>query len=296
MHRAATLVHKGAMEIAIHSIRSFARYFSSTHSLAIHTDPSVGEEDRRLLLEAAGSMQASIVTSNDRSPKVQQMLADYPKTRELIKQGGILTKIELPIFEGNNYFFFDSDIIWLRHVTNLIPTDVPNAFSTETWTWYNGVANEHLWVNAKTPRRVNSGFHYLGEAFPYQKMEEMLAKDMFDANEHAGDQEIFAYLYNNLNYYHPEDLKRSRVGESYNLLKEECGALHFPGKMWKAHLEQIVQLAGAGSKKNMEARYLPAVLLTRAELIEMRMKVRLGQSTMLAKLINLFRKLRRKFK
>jgi hypothetical protein len=296
MLKAITLVHKGAMEIALHSVRSFARYFSNTHTLIIHTDPSIDQEDQRLLLEAANGMQAKIVGARERAEKIMPLLAAYPKTRELVSMGTFFTKLGVPMFEEAPYFFFDSDIIWLRPVSNLMPPKMPNAFSTESWTWYNGISNDDLWVRAQTPRRVNSGFQYLGQSFPYAKMEDMLAKEMFTASDMAGDQEIFAYLYNEMEYYHPQDFKRSRVGSVYQLDEEECAALHFPGKMWLKHMDQIEQLSGRENKTSMEVRYEPAVALTTAELMRMKLQARMGNSTLLAKPLNLIRKLLRAYR
>ena len=297
MIKAITLVHKGAMEIAVHSIRSFARYFSSTHTLTIHTDPSTDENDHRLLLEAAGGIEAKIVDSKERGEKVKQLLLSYPNTLALVSMGTFYTKLEVPMFEEAPYFFFDSDIIWLRPVANLVPPKMPNAFSTESWTWYNGISNAGLWIKAQTPRRVNSGFHYLGQSFPFKKMEDMLVKGMFDPNHFAAtDQEIFAYLYNEMEYYHPEDLKRSRVGSIYQLMDEHCAALHFPGKMWSNHLDQVEQLAIADDRPALHIRYEAAVPLTAVELMRMRAQVRMGNSTVLAKPLNLIRKILRAYR
>jgi len=296
MLRATTLVHKGAMEIAVHSIRSFTRYFSDTYTLTIHTDPSIDEEDSRLLLAAANGMEAKIVTSKERGEQVKQLLSGYPKTKALVSHGTFFTKLEVPMFEKAPYFFFDSDIIWLRHVPNLKPSTSPNAFSTESWTWYNGILNDQLWIKAKTPRRVNSGFHYLGQSFPYKKMEEMLAKNMFQPSEMAGDQEIFAYLYNDMEYYHPEDLKRSRVGSTYQLNDEKCAAFHFPGKMWARHMDQIEELPKGNKKPALEIRYEPSVPLTTAELVRMKVQARMGNSKLLAKPLNFVRKLLRAYR
>lgn len=296
MLKATTLVHKGAMEIAVHSIRSFTRHFSDTHSLTIHTDPSTNENDHLLLLAAAAGMEARIVDSKERREKVKHLLHTYPKTQALVSMGTFFTKLEVPMFEESPYFFFDSDIIWLRPVTNLVPAIMPNAFSTESWTWYNGISNDELWIRAQTPRRVNSGFHYLGQSFPYERMEDMLAKGMFEPSDMAGDQEIFAYLYNEMEYYHPEDLKRSRVGSVYDMKAEECAALHFPGKMWSKHMDQIEQLSKADDKPAMNIRYEAAVPLTITELMRMKVQARMGNSRLLAKPLNLVRKLLRAYR
>lgn len=297
MLKAITLVHKGAMDIAVHSIRSFTRHFSNTHTLTIHTDPSINENDHHMLLEAANGINVKIVDAKERGDKVKHLLLFYPNTLALVSMGTFYTKLEVPMFEETPYFFFDSDIIWLRPVTNLVPQKMTNAFSTESWTWYNGISNAKLWIRAQTPRRVNSGFHHLGQSFPFKKMEDMLAKGMFDTTNFAAtDQEIFAYLYNEMEYYHPEDLKRSRVGSTYQLIDEHCAAIHFPGKMWSTHMDQVAELNKAATKPAMDIRCEPAVPLTVTELMRMRVQVRMGNSTLLAKPLNIVRKLLRAYR
>ena len=290
---ATTLVHRGAMPIAVHAIRTFSRHFGSSHRLEIHTDGSVGMADQATLLEAARGMEVKIVTPDDRRPLVTERLAGYPKTRELIGRGGYFTKLEMPMASTEPYFYFDSDIVWLRPVTNLIPCRRPNAFSTESWSWYNGVAHDDLWIEAKTPRRVNSGFYYLSEPFPFERMEEMLVRGMFDPTlPYNTDQEIMAYLFRDMEIYHPEDLKRSRVRKTYDLASDASAALHFPGQMWLGHLDQIESLETLAQRAAASIRYQDPVPLTQLELFRMRMSVKASNSPLLRNLINRLRALR----
>ncbi len=290
---ATTLVHRGAMPIAVHAIRTFSRHFGSSHRLEIHTDGSVGMADQATLLEAARGMEVKIVTPDDRRPLVTERLAGYPKTRELIGRGGYFTKLEMPMASTEPYFYFDSDIVWLRPVTNLIPCRRPNAFSTESWSWYNGVAHDDLWIEAKTPRRVNSGFYYLSEPFPFERMEEMLVRGMFDPTlPYNTDQEIMAYLFRDMEIYHPEDLKRSRVRKTYDLASDASAALHFPGQMWLGHLDQIESMETLAPRAAASIRYQDPVPLTKLELFRMRMSVKASNSPLLRNLINRLRALR----
>lgn len=296
MLKATTLVHKGGMEIAIPAIKSFTRHFANRYSLHIHTDGSTDDDDNVLLLKAATGMQAKIITAADRKKVIQPILAKFPKTDLFLQAGGIYSKLEIPMFEQSNYFFFDSDIIWLCPVNNLSPTKAPNAFSTESWSWYNGVMNDRLWIASKTPRRVNSGFYFLGQEFPYEKMEKMLEQEMFNTSPlYATDQEIFAYLFNKMEYYHPEDLKRSRLGITYSLSNNRSAALHFPGRMWEHHLNQIEALVGERERPAMNIRYQPAVALTSGELFRMRAQVKLSHTAFMKLPLNLMRKLRKVF-
>ncbi len=297
MLKAVTLVHKGAMEIAIHSIRTFAYYYSNTHELTIHTDPSIDEEDRETLLHAAKGIEAKIVSAKERNEKLDKLLAEYPKTRAFLNSTSFYTKLEIPIYEEFPYLFFDSDIVWLRAATNIEPKKALNAFSTETWTFYPGIARPYLWIKKKTPRRVNSGFQYIGQKFPFEKMENFLSLNMFDKKRrYAGDQEIFAYLFNDLEYFHHKDFKRSRVGSHYELKKESSAAFHFPGSMWKSHMDQIKEIPYLPSKSSMGVRLLPPVPLSIFEIIRMRFQINIGDIRFLALPLNVLRNLMRAYR
>lgn len=296
MENAATLVHKGAMPIGVHAVRSFARHFAGSHRLDIHTDGSPDAADEAELMEAAAGMEARIVRPADRRATLDERLADYPRTRALLDGIGYFAKMELPMAAAGPYFYFDSDIVWLRPVSNLRPPRARNAFSTESWSWYNGVAKDRLWIRAKTPRRVNSGFYHLGEAFPFAKMEDMLATGMFDPTiRYNTDQEIMAYLFNDMELYHPDDLKRSRVRVRYDLATEPAAALHFPGGMWRDHLDQMEALHRQASRSPAGIRYEAPVPLSRAELLRMRVCVAASDSPLLRNAINRLRNLRGRF-
>lgn len=293
---AKTLIHRAAMDIGLPAVQSFARYFSATHRLEIHTDGSLDQSEQRLMLHAATGLEAVIVTPADRKSILDERLANYPKSRALMDGVGYNAKLELPMAASEPYFYFDSDIVWLRHVVNLIPPTAPNAFSTESWSWYNGVANDQLWIEAKTPRRVNSGFYYLGENFPFECMEDMLTRGMFDPGKRYNtDQEIMAYLFRNMELYHPEDLKRSRRNVRYDLATDAAAALHFPGGMWTSHMNQINRLQELSLRNPQEIRFQQPSPLTRSELLRMRTKIKLSDSSLLGRPLNWLRKLREKF-
>jgi hypothetical protein len=178
-----------------------------------------------------------------------------------------------------------------------VPPSRPNAFSTESWSWYNGVAKDRLWIEAGTPRRVNSGFYYQGEPFPFERMEEMLQRGMFDPTiPYNTDQEIMAYLFKDMELYHPEDLKRSRVRVRYDLATDAAAALHFPGGMWKEHLDQMESLHWQPSGGAVDIRYQPAMPLDKLELVRMRMSVKASNSPLLRGGINRLRTLRGKLR
>ena len=296
METAVTLVHKGAMPIGLHAVRSFARHFAGRYRLEIHTDGSPDADDELKLLADANGLEARIVKPADRRPVLDERLSPFPKTRALLDGIGYFAKLELPMAAPGSYFYFDSDIVWLRPVTNLKPAGAPNAFSTESWSWYNGVANDRLWLRAGTPRRVNSGFYYLGQPFPFDEMEEMLEKGMFDPSlRYNTDQEIMAYLFRDMRIYHPEDLKRSRVRVRYDLAAESCAALHFPGGMWRDHLPQMDALTSTAGRAAVEIRQQDPVPLTRAELIRMRLSVQASDSRLFQQSINRLRDLRGRF-
>lgn len=296
MLTAVTLVHKAAMPIARHAVNSFCRHFSGEYLLRIHSDGSLDASDEAILLYAAGSMPAEIVRPADRAPILEERTADCPLTRALLTGGAYFTKLQLPVFENPPYFYFDSDIVWLRPVMNLAPSSHRNAFSTESWTWYHGIRHDREWIRARVPRRVNSGFYHLGEPFPHERMEDMLARGLFDPSRpYNTDQEIMAYLYRDMNLYHPEDLKRSRRGMIYKLSTDQSAALHFPGGMWRDHMEQIEALSDSQPPPASAIRHREPVPLTHAELLRMRFSVSLSDAPFLRVAINQARKARGRF-
>jgi hypothetical protein len=253
----------------------------------------VDETGQAILLDAAAAMDVRIVLPSARKPVLDEHLVPYPKTRLLLDGVGYNAKLELPMTATEPYFYFDSDIVWLRAVSNLKPPHAPNAFSTESWSWYNGVANDRLWIQAKTPRRVNSGFYYLGDCFPFERMENMLANGMFDPTRpYNTDQEIMAYLFRDMELYHPDDLKRSRRSIRYDLTNDDSAALHFPGGMWRENLNQIKRLGTQYPSAPATIRYQNPSPLTHAELVRMRLAVSVSDSPLLRGSINRLRQLR----
>jgi hypothetical protein len=90
---------------------------------------------------------------------------------------------------------------------------------------------------------VNSGFYYLADLFPFERLERLLIHKMYDPEApYATDQEIMAYIFPEMRLYHPDDLMRSRRGMIYDLHQLQATALHFPGSMWEPHLGQIEAL------------------------------------------------------
>lgn len=292
--KSITLVHRAAMEIAVPAVESFARHFHDTHFLEIHTDGTPDDADEEVLIRAAGGMDSRVVRPNDRAPILLDRIAERPRTRSLLDGVGYNAKLELPMTIEAPYFYFDSDIIWLRPVANLEPLHAPNAFSTESWTWYHGVSNDSTWIRERIPRRVNSGFYYLGESFPFERMEKMLESGLFDCKKkYNTDQEIMAYLFPAMELYHPEDLRRSRRGVRYDLAGDPAAALHFPGGMWKEHRDQFNGLARQEGRDSMDVRFQDPVALTSGELFRMRARVRAHESDILGPSIRLVRKLLR---
>jgi hypothetical protein len=117
------------------------------------------------------------------------------------------------------YFFFDSDIVWLRPVENLTPPGGGNAFSTESWSWYYGVCHDEKWITEQTPRRVNSGFYHLAQEFPFQRMEDMLEKSSFALLVMTAEDETSEGLMRaRQNVVHEAGLFQGRLGFSRALM------------------------------------------------------------------------------
>lgn len=238
---AKTLVHAASMPIARHAVRTFCiTHRNLFRELEIHTDGSLTEEHRAELGELTAGMAFRFVEPAERSVILERRIKEYPGVQSLMSGRGYFSKMELPMVSSEPYFYFDSDIVWLRPCTNLIGDGSLNLFSTETWTWYPGIRKELSWAQASVPRRVNSGFYYLADPFPFERLERLLTQKMYDPEApYATDQEIMAYLFPEMRLYHPDDLMRSRRGTIYDLVNLMAIALHFPGGMWESHLRQI---------------------------------------------------------
>ena len=101
-----------------------------------------------------------------------------------------------------------------------------------------------------------------------------------------------AFLYPDLDYYHPDDLKRSRRGILYDLQAEQAAALHFPGRMWADHMDQIRELGNTAGREAVRIRYQPGVPLGRGELWRMRASLAVAATPALRMPINCFRRVR----
>jgi hypothetical protein len=296
MIRAKTLVHHASLAIGLHAVRTFADCYLGGASLEIHTDGSLSKSEQDDLIAAAGQMKAVIICPEDRRSVWERRLASFPLTKSLLERGGYMVKLELPMSEDEPFFYFDSDILWLRPSTEILPKHSTNAFSTESWSWYYGIRKPNVWIRERVPRRVNSGFYYLGEPFPCDRMERILSEGLYDPDaESATDQELMAFLYPDAEMYHPEDFVRSRRGIRYDLSTMSASALHFPGRMWESHMEQIRRFAPQTDTVSRMIRKERAVPLDHGEIARMRFYRNLESASWARLPLRLYRAIRKIF-
>ena len=98
-----------------------------------------------------------------------------------------------------------------------------------------------------------------------------------------------AYLYPAMALYDPDDLKRSRRATRYDLADDSAAAIHFPGGMWHQHLDQMPVLQAHAGREAKEIHYRLAVPLSRCELLRMRWQVRISDTPIFGKMINIAR-------
>jgi hypothetical protein len=225
-------------------------------------------------------MAFRFVEPAERRVILEKRIKGYPGIQSLMSGRGYFSKMELPMVSTEPYFYFDSDIVWLRPCTNLTGDGSQNLFSTETWTWYPGIRKELTWAQASVPRRVNSGFYYRADPFPFERLEKLLTQKMYDPEApYATDQEVMAYIFPEMRLYHPDDLMRSRRGMMYDLPKIKAAALHFPGKMWESHLESIKTFSPLSHVDEVPIpRLVDSVPLRVGEIIRMRVTIALAQA------------------
>jgi hypothetical protein len=293
---AKTLVHAASMPIARHAVRTFADCYAGGASLEIHTDGSLSKSEQDELIGAAGQMKAVIICPEDRRSVWERRLASFPLTKSLLERGGYMVKMELPLLEDRPFFYFDSDILWLRPSSGILPKHSTNAFSTESWSWYYGIRKPNVWIRERVPRRVNSGFYYLGEPFPCDRMERILSEGLYDPDaESATDQELMAFLFPDAEMYHPEDFVRSRRGIRYDLSTMSASALHFPGRMWESHMEQIRRFIPPTDTVSRMIRKERAVPLDYFEIARMRFYRSLESASWARLPLRLYRAIRKIF-
>ena len=146
MIRAKTLVHDASLAIGLHAVRTFAECFAGKATLQIHTDGSLNKSDQDDLIAAAGQMNSVIICPEERRSVWERRLAGFPLTKSLLERGGYMVKLELPLSENEPFFYFDSDIVWLRPCKGILPEHYANAFSTESWSWYYGIRKPDVWI------------------------------------------------------------------------------------------------------------------------------------------------------
>ena len=270
---AKTLIHASSMPIARHAVRTFCiTHRDLFRELEIHTDGSLTDEHCSELGELTAGMAFRFVEPAERRAILEKKIKGYPAIQLLMRGRGYFSKMELPMVSSEPYFYFDSDIVWLRPCPNLTGDGRQNLFSTETWTWYPGIRKELSWVHASVPRRVNSGFYYLADSFPFDRLERLLTQKMYDPEApYATDQEIMAYIFPEMRLYDPDDLMRSRRGMIYDLNQLEATALHFPGCMWEPHLDQLNGFTPASEPKKL--RYANTAPLSLLEILRMRLTI-----------------------
>lgn len=284
-----TLIHKGAMPIALYAVRSFAQVAPAGALLEIHSDGSIEAPDWTLLESEAEPLVIRRVEPEERQAILVERFAGLPLSAKLLERGGYMAKMGVLASAEAPFFYFDSDIVWLRSFdTASLPPEL-TAFSTETWTWYHGMRRPSRWCRERIPRRVNSGFAWMPQPFPLERFENMLSEGLYDPNHsHATDQEILAYLYPGCLTFSLDDFFRSRVGVRYDLVAAKAVAVHFPGGMWKAHLDQLESLC-ARQEQPRSIRCEPGVPVDWKEIARMRALLAIEKNYFLQRVGNRFR-------
>lgn len=288
-----TLVHEAALPIACPCITSFLKCHPKAGCLNIHIDGSVTEGGKEQLAQAAAGHEFRIVGPEDRQNKVAQKVEDYPQVRELIGRGGYCVKFEIPLWADKPFFFFDSDIFWLRTCQNLGSWESSAIFSAESWTYYPGMVQRGQWAKKGIPSRVNSGFYFLREEFPVGRMEDFLGEELYDPSlPYATDQEVMAATFPAMQQFCQKGFMRARRRMIYPMKEQECVALHFPGGGWRLHLEQFEALFEVIPLEASAVEVVEAKRLSKLEFLKIDLFMKLTTNTFGKALIKIPRRLR----
>lgn len=290
---AKTLIHKAAIPVALHAVRTFATASRGAYTLEIHSDGSLEEPDFRQLEQAANGIPTQRVLPAQRQALLAPQIADKPLSQALFARPGYMTKLEVLAYEPGPLFYFDSDIVWLHPFEPITSPSGQAIFSTETWSWYYGMQKPRVWIKERIPRRINSGFAYLPREFPFLRLEKALTIRLYSNNHPwSTDQELLAYLYPDCRIFSLEDFARSRRGRRYDLATLPSVALHFPGGMWKEHLSEIAAHAVDGPKPPRKIQTQQAAPLSLIEILRMYAVLACEQNYFLQRLANMYRRLR----
>jgi len=296
MLKVKTLIHKAAMPIALESVRTFSLASPKVAELEIHSDGSLAEEDWLALEVATQRLEIVRVEPEDRRLDLERIAETFPLASELLNRAGYMAKLKVLAFAERPFFYFDSDIVWLRTPDFSEFPESRTVFSTETWSWYFGIRNPAFWVRNRIPRRINSGFAWMPEAFPFQRMEEALVKGLYTPDHtFSTDQELLAFLHPEAAVFSLSDFERTRVGVHYDLLLSDAIALHFPGGMWKRHLHAIDAFQPTKESPGRKPQIQPARPLDWPELGRMYAAMAFERNPVLQRGANLFRRLRSRF-
>jgi hypothetical protein len=294
---AKTLVHKAAMPVAPHALRTFASVSRGAYRLEIHSDGSLEESDFLQLEQAANGIPTQRVLPAKRQALLAPQIASQPLSQALFTRPGYMIKLEVLAYEPGPFFYFDSDIVWLRPFNPIASPSGTAIFSTETWSWYYGIQKSGVWIKERIPRRINSGFAYLPAAFPFDRLETMLRQGLYTPDHRfSTDQELLAYLYPDCRIFSLEDFARSRRGRRYDLATLPSVALHFPGGMWKKHLGEIAKYSVDIQEPPRQVRSQQAAPLSLIEILRMYAALACEQNYILQRLANIYRHMRRKTK
>ncbi len=290
---AKVLVHHGGVEIGRAAVRTFDLNCIEPYNLEIHSDGSLTAQDQNALLGEISLRPARLVLPEERAPRIEERTRNCPKVRKMLEKGGHFHKISVAISAEGPYFFFDSDILWVNKFKGVLPESRLNAFSLDPWSWYFGSAKRREWVKRGIPMRVNSGFYFLGETFPVEKLEKAISDGHYDPEARdATDQEIFAYLFPDLEYYDPGAFVKTRAGIRYPLDTSTAVALHFAGGHWKDRLPELAAFYPKASLSVKKVSYRPARPITYLEIVRMLLYRFLIRNKWIFPATFLFRKLR----
>ncbi len=288
--KAKTLVHKAAMPIAVHAVRTFAATGQSAFNLEIHSDGSLEDSDFAQLEQMANGFPVRRVEPAERKARLAPKIADKPFCQALFSRPGYMAKLEVLAYDPGPFFYFDSDIVWLRPFDSITSPENKAIFSSETWSWYYGIQKPEVWIKERIPRRINSGFTYLPGAFPFDRLETMLGRNLYMPNHrYSTDQELLAYLYPDCFVFSLKDFARSRRGLIYDLTALNSIALHFPGGMWKNQLKQITEFTVKSQKSSCLVHTEIPKALSHWEILRMNAALACEQNYLLKRVANFYR-------
>ncbi|RYY08331.1 MAG: hypothetical protein EOP43_00220 [Sphingobacteriaceae bacterium] len=156
--RCKTLLGSSGLDFSIICLKSFIFLSNKEIHLQIFEDGTLTEEHKKHLKTEIPN--CSIVDKKDRDQIISAKLNKYPSCLDYRNSTGYAQKLfDIVLYDNQDVFYIDSDILFLQKFSLPNFTDVP-VFMSDTFNAYSFQPQEFIKINYPIFPYINSGFFY----------------------------------------------------------------------------------------------------------------------------------------